>query len=70
MKDKGMRPLDLASHAGIAYATALKAYKGQTVSASVFKAILQVLDLSENDLLGNSQVSFAQHSARSNAGSR
>ncbi len=70
MKDKGMRPEDLASHAGIAYATALKAFKGQSVSATVFKAIIRVLDLPENELIGNGELSITPHSARSNGGSR
>lgn len=70
MKDKGMRPEDLASRAGIAYATALKAFKGQSVSATVFKAIIQALDLPENELIGNGQLSITPHSARSTGGSR
>ena len=47
MKTKGMRPEDLASHAGIAYATALKAIKGRNISATVYKAISFALGLSE-----------------------
>lgn len=62
------RPEDLACHAGIAYATALKAFKGESVSATVFKEILRVLDLQENDLLVNGQLSISPHSARSNGG--
>lgn len=70
MKSKGMRPEDLASHAKISYATALKAAKGQTVSATVYYAILLALDLPENELLGNAQLTIAQHSARSTGSSR
>lgn len=62
------RPEDLACHAGIAYGTALKAFKGESVSSTVFKAIIRVLDLQENELLGNGQVSISPHSARSNGG--
>ena len=69
MNAKGMRPEDLASRAKISYATALKAAKGEKLSATVFYAILLALDLQENDLLGNAQLSISQHSARS-AGAR
>ena len=65
-----MRPEDLASRAGIAYATALKAFKGQSVSATVFKAIIQALDLPENELIGNGQLSITPHSAHSTGGSQ
>jgi predicted transcriptional regulator len=62
MKLKGMRPEDLASHAGIAYATALKAIKGRSVSATVYRAILVALELPDEDLFGNNQVSKSQQS--------
>ena len=61
-----MRPEDLASRAKISYATALKAAKGERVSSTVFYAILLALDLQENDLLGNAQLSISGHTARSN----
>lgn len=70
MKSKGMRPEDLASRAKISYATALKAAKGESISATVYYAILLALDLPENELLGNDQLTIPEHSARSNGGSR
>jgi len=63
MKTKGWRPEDLASHAGIAYATALKALKGRSVSSTVFKAIASALDIPEKATLGNDQASKPQPSA-------
>jgi transcriptional regulator with XRE-family HTH domain len=63
MKAKGWRPEDLASHAGIAYTTALKALKGRSVSQTVYKAIASSLDLPEKPQFGNDQASKLQPSA-------
>ena len=65
MKAKGWRPEDLASQAGIAYATARKALKGLAVSSTVFKAITSALDLPEKPPFGNDQASKPQPSALS-----
>lgn len=69
MKCKGMRPEDLASKAKISYATALKATRGESLSSTVFYAILLALDLPENELLGNAQLTVPQHSAHGAGGS-
>lgn len=61
MKAKGWRPEDLASYAGVAFATARKAIKGQAVSSAVYKAITSALDIPEKTILGNGQASKLQH---------
>jgi len=56
MKIKGMRPEDLASRAGIAYATALKAIKGRNISATVHKAISFALGFPEGSTPTNNPI--------------
>jgi transcriptional regulator with XRE-family HTH domain len=61
MKAKRWRLEDLASYAGVAYATARKAFNGQAVSRTVYKAIADALDLPENPTFGNDEESKPQH---------